>query len=190
MQEARFFVHELFVVHAPQVTLIRAFYCVGKTNSSSKEKTMTIRERLIEDARMQKRDFPQYAGKYEDYVLVRIHDDVKTKSGRAFMKGQLAIAKPKTGAFVISIPTRIVYSPATKVDTSVHEYLVEVISEKEEAMLDCIDRLSKAATNCLDSLRQECEDGEDGDNEYVDDVKEVTSEAISQARSLVFGAKQ
>lgn len=37
--------------------------------------------------------YPQYRGKFDDHVRVRITRNVSTKSGRAFFKGEITIAK-------------------------------------------------------------------------------------------------
>jgi len=37
--------------------------------------------------------YPQYRGKFDDHVRVRITRNVTTKSGRAFFKGEITIAK-------------------------------------------------------------------------------------------------
>ena len=51
-----------------------------------------IREILKNAAAEQVQQYPQYRGHFNEYVLVRVLDDVKTKMGQAFSKGEVAIA--------------------------------------------------------------------------------------------------
>lgn len=66
--------------------------------------------------------YPQYRNHFDDYRLVRIKHDVKTKMGLAFARGEFAIATekkdeipglPSSGRFVT------VWSRRNQVDTSV-----------------------------------------------------------------------
>jgi len=52
------------------------------------------RERLIVAAKERVKEYPQYLGHFDGYILIRIKKDVRTKMGLAFRKGELAIAKP------------------------------------------------------------------------------------------------
>lgn len=63
-------------------------------------------------------EFPQYAGHWNDYVLVRITRRVETKAGEAFEAGDVAVARyDHTIACGWSYCT--VYSVRNGVDTSV-----------------------------------------------------------------------
>lgn len=72
--------------------------------------------------------WPQYTGHFVSYRLVRIKQEVKTKGGLAFARGEYAIATerrdelrglPSSGRFVT------VWSRRNKVDTSVRATDVE-----------------------------------------------------------------
>lgn len=49
---------------------------------------------LIAMADKQNSAYPQYAGHFDSYRLVRISRDYRTKMGLAFVKGEIAIASP------------------------------------------------------------------------------------------------
>lgn len=53
-----------------------------------------IREILKKAASEQVQQYPQYRGHFDEYVLVKVIDDVKTKMGPSFSKGEAAIALP------------------------------------------------------------------------------------------------
>jgi len=72
--------------------------------------------------------YPQYAGHFADYRLVRIRKDVTTKAGLAFRHGEYALATehrdelpdlPSSGKYVT------VWSRRNRVDTSVRVADVE-----------------------------------------------------------------
>lgn len=44
-------------------------------------------------------DFPQYAGHFDDYVVVKINVRVKTKAGTAFERGEWTLATPESAAY-------------------------------------------------------------------------------------------
>ena len=53
----------------------------------------TARNFLIGIADFQKREFPQYRGRFDNMVLVRFKRDFTTKAGLAFSAGEYAIAE-------------------------------------------------------------------------------------------------
>jgi len=72
--------------------------------------------------------WPQYAGHFSGYKLVKIKSEIKTRAGLAFTRGEYAIATkhrdelpglPSSGRFVT------VWSRRNKVDTSVRATEVE-----------------------------------------------------------------
>lgn len=86
---------------------------------------------LIAIADSQNAKYPQYAGYFDNYVLVRIKSDVKTKMGLAFSKGELAIASPVTdvidrGPFE-GDRVFIVYSPKNECNTMVRAKFVTMV---------------------------------------------------------------
>jgi hypothetical protein len=83
---------------------------------------------LQSTATQQVAQWPQYAGHFSGYALVRIKSEVKTKAGLAFTSGEYALATkhrdelpglPSSGRFVT------VWSRRNKVDTSVRATEVE-----------------------------------------------------------------
>lgn len=83
---------------------------------------------LQSTATAQVSQWPQYAGHFAGYKLVRIKRDVRTKGGLAFKQGEYAIGTPhrdelpglpSSGKFVT------VWSRRNKVDTSVRATEVE-----------------------------------------------------------------
>jgi hypothetical protein len=75
--------------------------------------------------------YPQYAGHFDGYVLVKVKKTVKTKMGLAFESGEVAIAKPTTETIedgrYKGKQTMTVWSIRNKCDTSVFAADVEVI---------------------------------------------------------------
>ena len=55
---------------------------------------IALRKVLQEKAAAQVSQYPQYAGHFDEYKIVRIVKQIKTKSGVAFEKDEFAIAKP------------------------------------------------------------------------------------------------
>lgn len=55
----------------------------------------TLRAHLQAQAADQVSQYPQYRGRFDDYKMVQIKRDVKTKMGLAFDQGEFAIAKPE-----------------------------------------------------------------------------------------------
>jgi hypothetical protein len=80
--------------------------------------TLTILESLKAEASEQMALFPQYQGHFDNYELVEITQDVRTKMGLAFVKGEIAIAGPRTDRIFPSY-YRTVWSMRNKVDTSI-----------------------------------------------------------------------
>jgi hypothetical protein len=69
---------------------------------------------LQSTATQQVAQWPQYAGHFSGYALVRIKSEVKTKAGLAFTSGEYAIATkhrdelprlPSSGRFVVAVRT-------------------------------------------------------------------------------------
>ena len=60
--------------------------------------------------------YPQYAGHWDDpeWVLVQITTDIKTKMGKAFHKGELALAKR---GVLEDLPVWVAYSRGNNCDT-------------------------------------------------------------------------
>jgi len=84
------------------------------------------RESLRAIAAEQVSKYPQYAGHFKRYCLVRIKSDVTTKMGLAFACGEYAIASP------VAEPTTwtsekfvTVWSRKNQIDTSVRSLDVE-----------------------------------------------------------------
>jgi hypothetical protein len=90
------------------------------------------RQQLIQQAEADLAQYPQYKGKFTGYVLVRVKKDQKTKMGRAFSAGELAIADPnvhfpETGPYT-KIAFMTVYSHQNTCDTSVRVRDLEVMA--------------------------------------------------------------
>jgi hypothetical protein len=49
---------------------------------------------LKKRAEEQVSQYPQYKGHFDNYVLVRVKKDIKTKFGLAFSKDEIALCKP------------------------------------------------------------------------------------------------
>ena len=86
-----------------------------------------IRETLKSAAAAQVRQYPQYRGHFEDYVLVRARKNVKSKLGQSFVKDELAIARPVVYENQRTLPsgrvknyqTIVVWSLTNRCDTHV-----------------------------------------------------------------------
>lgn len=83
---------------------------------------------LQDTATAQTAQWPQYAGHFAGYKLVRIKRDVRTKAGLAFKSGEYAIATkspevlpalPSSGKYVT------VWSRRNKIDTSIRATALE-----------------------------------------------------------------
>jgi hypothetical protein len=82
-----------------------------------------VLESLKSDAAASMAQYPQYAGKFNDYVLVKIKKDVKTKMGLAFSKNEVTIAEKHPYA---ELPDCIsVWSFKNKTSTVIKAKLVE-----------------------------------------------------------------
>jgi hypothetical protein len=86
----------------------------------------------LDFAQKQVEQFPQYREYFDGWVEVKIHSDVKTKLGQAFVQGELSIAKPEIRK-VIGIKSRTprmfmtVWSFINKCATSVRFEDVEIL---------------------------------------------------------------
>lgn len=98
-----------------------------KTMAQTVDLPTTLRH-LQDTATAQVAQWPQYAGHFASYKLVRLKRDVRTKAGLAFKSGEYAIATkprealpalPSSGKFIT------VWSRRNKVDTSVRVADVE-----------------------------------------------------------------
>jgi hypothetical protein len=82
----------------------------------------SLRLALIAEADAAHVQYPQYRGHWDGWVLVRFKRNVTTKMGRAFDKGEIALAKPASrkigeGRFA-GRQAITAYSTKTKCDTS------------------------------------------------------------------------
>jgi hypothetical protein len=82
---------------------------------------LTTTEALKIEACQVHADYPQYAGHFDSYRLVRIKRDIRTKFGRVFQANELAIAAP----FSKGVEFVTVWSRVSGVDTSVRARDVE-----------------------------------------------------------------
>lgn len=88
----------------------------------------TIREAesVRERARATHAHLPQYEGKWDDWVPVRITQEVRTKMGLAFKVGDITIAQPERGEFGRTyVRSRTVYSFRNDINTEVRGVAVE-----------------------------------------------------------------
>jgi hypothetical protein len=84
------------------------------------------RESLRSIAAAQMAEYPQYAGRFERYCLVRVKRDVVTKAGQAFTRDEYAIASPvATPTALTSEKFVTVWSRKNQIDTSVRSADVE-----------------------------------------------------------------
>ena len=67
---------------------------------------ITLRKALQVQAAQQVAQYPQYAGYFDNYKLVRIVKQIKSKSGIVFDKDEFAIAKPEIEHFTRSNGTK------------------------------------------------------------------------------------
>jgi hypothetical protein len=85
------------------------------------------KERLKAAAEARVAQYPQYKGHFDMYILVCIKRKVKSKSGLAFEKDELAIAKPLAELSTNGKFYYTVWSHRNGVDTSVRDKDVELI---------------------------------------------------------------
>jgi len=86
-----------------------------------------IRNTLKTAAAAQVKQYPQYRGHFDNYVLVRARKNVKSKLGLSFTKDELAIARPVVYEDQRTLPsgrvknyqTIVVWSLTTRGDTHV-----------------------------------------------------------------------
>lgn len=82
-----------------------------------------IKSQLIGAADALLMKYPQYKNHFNNYILIEIKKDIATKTGRAFSKGEIAIAVPKirisTGTDGKTRNTITAFSFSNKVDTSI-----------------------------------------------------------------------
>jgi hypothetical protein len=88
-------------------------------------------ENLKTRAAAQVAEYPQYAGHFDGYVLVRIVKPQRTKMGVAFTLNEIAIARPDVrtiseGRFT-GRKMRTVWSMHNKIDTSIPASDVEAV---------------------------------------------------------------
>ena len=93
---------------------------------------MPARELLIAKALGQMARYPQYANHFDDFVLVKIKKNIRTKMGFAFLKDEVTIAAPVTRTDLLGIEnkvttTRQVWSFTNAVDTLIKEKDLEVL---------------------------------------------------------------
>jgi len=76
--------------------------------------------------------YPQYRGHFDNYILVQINRQIKTKFGIAFEKGDYAIARPATSrpefGSRMTWEFRTVWSDRNNIDTSVPEKYLTVVA--------------------------------------------------------------
>ena len=84
---------------------------------------MTSKQELIQKAEQQVQRYPQYKGHFDDYVLVRVRRNIKTKMGLSFIKDELTIANPKIHCPefgpLVNVPFVTVWSSRNAIDTSI-----------------------------------------------------------------------
>lgn len=94
---------------------------------------MTLKETLLATANEQNAAYPQYEGAFDGRVLVRFKRDVVTKMGRAFVKGQVALARPTLETIGVGRyagrQTVTAYSSLNQCDTSVFATDVEFMGD-------------------------------------------------------------
>lgn len=89
---------------------------------------MEVRSSLIAEAAAKMAPFPQYRGKFDSYILVRVKRRIRTKMGIAFDRGEIAIASAETRPEGPNdIICRTVWSRRNSCDTLVLERDVEVV---------------------------------------------------------------
>lgn len=77
---------------------------------------------LKKDAAAQVAAYPQYSGHFDDYVLVTVIRQVKTKMGLAFDKNEVTIAKPYKAPLAGFDDYRTVWSFKNGCDTSILKF--------------------------------------------------------------------
>ena len=88
-------------------------------------------EKLKCIAASQVSNYPQYAGHFDNYVLIKIKKDIKSKLGISFKAGELAIAAPGVREFKDSAGKNrkmvTAWSTRNEIDTSINFKDVEFI---------------------------------------------------------------
>ena len=93
---------------------------------------MSALETLKQMAAKQVEMYPQYQGYFDNYVLVKVKKEVKTKFGLSFTKDEIALANPE----VVSTPnflngktnqTIVVWSMKNQIGTHLKVNVVEFI---------------------------------------------------------------
>lgn len=82
---------------------------------------MMTRDELIKQANQDNAAWPQYAGLFDNYILVRLKRDVRTKMGLAFEKGEVAIAEATAKASPESLYPNVLCSPRVNGRCAAHE---------------------------------------------------------------------
>lgn len=86
----------------------------------------------LESARERTEGLPQYEGKFEDWVPVRVTREVRTKMGLAFERGEIAIAAPRSRNYDgWTERTRTVWSRRNEIQTTVRSTAVEDLELEE-----------------------------------------------------------
>lgn len=83
-----------------------------------------VRERLIAKAAESMAKYKQYDGHFDDYILVKVNKDVKTKMGLAFSKDEVTIAKNEPH----ELGGRVLWSFKNNCDTLIREKHFKVVS--------------------------------------------------------------
>jgi len=91
----------------------------------------TVRLELIAKAEAALAAFPQYKGHFDNYRLIRIKRQVKTKMGIAFKAGELAICNPQFNTITegkkAGTLTVMAFSFTNRCDTSVSTSDIEIV---------------------------------------------------------------
>lgn len=92
-----------------------------------------IKDKLVALANILMSKYPQYKNHFNDYILIEVKKDIKTKMGLAFSKGELTIALPEirisTGVDGKTRNTITAFSFSNKADTSIPIVDVSVLEE-------------------------------------------------------------
>jgi len=79
---------------------------------------MTTREALLQQVNDEHREYPQYAGYWNEWGLGEVTFDLRTKAGRAFRRGDVVLLSPERHT-VQGMPFRTAYSARTQLNTSI-----------------------------------------------------------------------
>lgn len=89
-----------------------------------------VRNSIIAEATKKHEKYPQYAGHWDGFKLVRVKKNIRTKMGIAFVKGEVSIAQDATKNLLPKYAEEVagcvsVYSKRNSIDTLIDAKNIE-----------------------------------------------------------------